>query len=83
MTKYEIISEALAQFDTLLTSSEIDDFETTLQENGLEIVKIKTEKELYGIAWQILEGHAVNGIEQHKIEQLADKIVAVLTQKSG
>ena len=40
MTKYEIISEALAQFDTLLTSSEIDDFETTLQENGLEIVNI-------------------------------------------
>ncbi len=39
------------------------------------------EKDFYGIAWEILEGHEVKGIEQHKIEQLADKIVKVLARK--
>jgi hypothetical protein len=34
--------------------------------------------ELYRIAWKILEGHCIKDIEQHKIEQLATKIVDVL-----
>jgi len=39
-----------------------------------------TEKEAYKLAGLILEGHCIEGIEPHKIEQLADKIVAVITQ---
>jgi len=46
MTKYEKIFEALAQFDIVLTNSEIDDFETCLKEQGLKIVELKTMLDL-------------------------------------
>jgi len=82
MTKYKKIFESLAQFDIVLTNSEIDDFEITLNKLGLEIIEVNSEEKAYAIAGQILNGHCVKGIEQHKIEQLADKIVAVLTQRS-
>ena len=39
------------------------------------------EKNLYRIAWEILEGHAIKEIPGFKVEQLADKIVDVLSKE--
>lgn len=40
------------------------------------------EKRAYEIAGQILEGHCIEGIPAHKGQQIADKIVAVLTGRN-
>jgi len=39
------------------------------------------EKRAYEIAGKILEGHCVQGIEPHKVKQIADKIVSVLVKQ--